>query len=226
MIKPKEKELIVKYFMENMPLRKISNTTGKSLQTVFNITRGLIRPPKEKKITIKEKKYNIYKDINNKVLNIKDSTLNTSTYINKDINNNIYNNNIYKEEDRLENITDNNKNIDKELNIQDRVITPICNNNVITSQSKHIKTIDKQISRILTQIKNSDISKEKLKDLSASLNSLTKQKQELTGTGNNNQSLLMQIFGSQVNIDSMLNEIRQSKANPKAYIEYKRELPV
>jgi hypothetical protein len=210
MIKDTERLKIITDYQAGLSQRQLCHKYNRSLQAINNICKKYTKPPKEKKKTIKEKK-DIY--INTIYNNIKESTKYLST---------IDNNKVLK--DKIEN-RDIEIKKDIELNTADTVFTPDKSNNIVTSQQKHIKAIDKQISRILAQIKSSDISREKLKDLSSSLTALTKQKQEISGSnGNSNNSVLMQLFGSQANIDKLLQDIRDSKADPQGYIVNQHEL--
>jgi hypothetical protein len=220
MIKDIERLKIITDYQQGISQRNICHKYSRSLQAINNICKKYTKPQKEKKKTIKEKK-DIY--INTIYNNIKESTKYLSTIDNNKV--------LIEEEENIKVLKDKieNRDIeikkDIELNTADTVFTPDKSNNIVTSQQKHIKAIDKQISRILAQIKSSDISREKLKDLSSSLTALTKQKQEISGSnGNSNNSVLMQLFGSQANIDKLLQDIRDSKADPQGYIVNQHEL--
>jgi len=209
MIKQTQIEQIKKEFLEYTPLRKIADHTGTALQTVFKITRTVTRqpkPPKEKKTTLKEK--NIYNKINTVFNNIyKDKKENIKTI--DSIKDNVRNINIENK---------NNKDI-KELKDIYSVFSLNTNNIKDNKKQKQIKVIDSTIKKILNELKTIDYSKTPLKDLTASLNSLTKQRQELTGNkSENNKSMLEAIFDNPESVAGLLKEIRDSKSNPTAYI--------
>jgi hypothetical protein len=209
MIKDTVKQQIITDYKNGISLRKTAARNKVSLATVVKFTRDLNSPSQEKKNTIKEKNIYIYKDINNI------STLNNKDIYNKD--------NIYKEirniedteiQNNIENKNDTKENIN--INIQDRLITNIESNKSI--DHKQLKVINSSINKILSELKGIDYQKEKLKDLTTSLNALNKQKQDITGTASGNTSIIQQIFNSPEQVQALLKEIQESKANPEAYI--------
>lgn len=213
MIKTEIKRQIIADYKDGISLRKTAAKNNVSLDTVYKLTRTLIKSPKPPTTpdnTIYNKDIYIYKDI---------STLNAlSTKDKENINIHIEENNNTKENI---NIKSNERDIRENIS-NERVITPNVNN--ISEDHKQLKVINSSIKKILKELKGIDYQKEKLKDLTTSLNSLNKQKQEITGTASGNTSIIQQIFNSPEQVQALLEEIRSSKNNPEAYIIKQQEL--
>ena len=207
MIKIEIKQQIITDYKNGISLRKTAAKNNVSLDTVYKITRKLIKIPKQA-TNPKDTIYNnIYKDISTL------STLNTSTL------------NTLSEKLPIEVYSkeDNKNNIDKENNIKDgkTLITSIKENK--SEDHKQLKVINSSINKILSELKGIDYQKEKLKDLTTSLNALNKQKQDITGTASSNNSIIQQIFNSPEQVSALLKEIQESKKNPEAYIVKQQE---
>jgi predicted DNA-binding protein YlxM (UPF0122 family) len=202
MISKTQIEQIRKDYLNQLSLRKIAAKNNVSLQTVVKNTRDLGTALQEKEKLLKKK--NIYNNINNT------STLNTlyeklpEQVLDK------------KGIDKIE------VSIDKEKENKRLIINK---ENNVYKEDTNIKIIDNSIKKILKELKNINYSKSNLKDLTASLNQLTKQRQELTGSNNDNKTLLAEIFGSNEAVQQLLQEIRESKSDPTGYIIKSQAIP-
>jgi len=215
MIKTEIKQQIITEYKNGISLRKTAAKNKVSLDTVYKLTRKLIKIPKQvlnPKDTIYNNIYNNISTLN--VLSTKEKERDKEKEINIPIQ-------VFSKEDNKNNIKDikenkSNETVKDTLKDNETVITPKVENK--SEDHKQLKVINSSINKILKELKGIDYNKEKLKDLTTSLNALNKQKQDITGTASSNNSIIQQIFNSPDQVSALLKEIQESKKNPEAYI--------
>jgi predicted RND superfamily exporter protein len=215
MIKTEIKQQIITDYKNGISLRKTAAKNKVSLDTVYKLTRKLIKIPKQ----VLNPKDTIYNNIYNNISTLNAlSTKEKERDKEKEINIPIQ---VFSKEDNKNNIKDikenkSNETVKDTLKDNETVITPKVENK--SEDHKQLKVINSSINKILKELKGIDYNKEKLKDLTTSLNALNKQKQDITGTASSNNSIIQQIFNSPDQVSALLKEIQESKKNPEAYI--------